>query len=216
MLVEILSGVAAGFESGGISGAAFAIPPATLAAMGRVPGLVFNLNAVAFAFSVGLFLLTTPILVVTALQCITSLSAVGPVRKTLSILLVLVLWWAVPLLATILLGLLWTALGILVICFIILLPLILNFVFLYYFLPAAHEFRQEQRAAAASATEPPDDISFAELGLALLAAACSLVTVAPIVVLATVLKSPLVFVGVMVRRASPAHTLTTTTLAITG
>ena len=216
MLVEILSGVAAGFESGGISGAAFAIPPATLAAMGRVPGLVFNLNAVAFAFSVGLFLLTTPILVVTALQCITSLSAVGPVRKTLSILLVLVLWWAVPLLATILLGLLWTALGILVICFIILLPLILNFVFLYYFLPAAHEFREEQRAAAASATEPPDDISFAELGLALLAAACSLVTVAPIVVLATVLKSPLVFVGVMVRRASPAHTLTTTTLAITG
>ena len=142
MLVEILSVVAAGFESGGISGAAFAIPPATLAAMGRVPGLVFNLNAVAFAFSVGLFLLTTPILVVTALQCITSLSAVGPVRKTLSFLLVLLLWWAVPLLATILLGLLWTALGILVICFIILLPLILNFVFLYYFLPAAHEFRQ--------------------------------------------------------------------------
>ena len=95
MLVEILSVVAAGFESGGISGAAFAIPPATLAAMGRVPGLVFNLNAVAFAISVGLFLLTTPILVVTARQCITSLSAVGPVRKTLSFLLVLVLWWAV-------------------------------------------------------------------------------------------------------------------------
>ena len=196
-LLELLSMLRSSYQSDGLRGALLAVPTSVFTAIGRVPEVVFNLNAVAFAISVGLLLLMTPILLVNAFRSVAALSSVGPARKTLSILLISLLWWSVPLLGTVLLALFWAVMGLLVVMFITLLPLFISISFLCMFLPAMSEFVDNERRKARNAP-PAEDISFAELGLALVAAACSLCTVAPLVVGAAMLKAPLVFLGVVV------------------
>ena len=187
------------YRSDGVAALLLSVPTAVFSAMAKIPGLTRDLNAVAFAISVGLLLLVTPVLIYALLRYIFALPTVGPARKTLSYTLVLLLWWALPLLGSVILALIWTVLGFLVMVFIVLLPLVATIAGLYYLLTGVEDSIQDQRRRFAEMGAEVEDITFVELGFALVAATVAACTVAPLVVLLALLKFPLVFLGVMLK-----------------
>lgn len=204
MLPEVLSDCTAmlttAVQEDGFCGGALAVPTATLWAISRVPWLTVNLASVAFAISVGLALLASPVLVGCAIRCIVALSDIGMVRKTLSISLIVAFSWAVPVLSTVALAMLWSVLGLCVMVFIGILPLILTGGVFMTVIPRMQVFCEAERAKSTQREargEVPDDITLAEFLLALAAGVLSMCTVAPLVVMATVVKSPFTFLGVV-------------------
>lgn len=191
VLAAYLDALQSSYASGGIVSSLSSVPSITLAAIHDVPSQVFNLNSVAWAISVALLLLITPIAFITGLQCCWSVAA-GPARKTLSTLFLFVLWPLFPVVGAVGLAALWAVLGLVVMVFIIVGPLAAVSSFTWMFISGAYDWRQEQQRLARN--QPVDDITFLELALALIVAPLSACTTAPIVACLTILKSPIVFI----------------------
>ena len=85
VLAAYLDALESSYAAGGLMRALLSVPGITLTAIHDVPSQTFNLNSVAWALSVALILLITPIAFITGLQCIFAVAA-GPARKTLSTL----------------------------------------------------------------------------------------------------------------------------------
>ena len=194
--------------------AIFSIPTAAISAVQSVPYLTFNLNSVALLISVGLAFLVTPVVLFVGLQCVWT-AAIGPARKTLTSLFIVALSPVLPALASVALALLWAVLGLFVMAFIVVLPLVLTVLFLISIGESANKWKTEQanwaRLHPLSASE---DITFSELGLALVVAFVSACTTAPVVAAWTLLKSPLVFLCVSF--ASAKNALSTLFKAVCG
>ncbi len=178
----------------GFAHAYLKVPAAAMWALGQVPGLVFRLNSVAFAVSCMLALLATPVVLFSALQCVWALNSIGPARKTLSTTFLLVLWPLAVAVAYTCLAIVWFVLGLGVVAFIWVTPVFVLSSVLWYTLPTLAAWRDRERANASRAVA--EDITFLELGLALLAAVVSACTTAPLVAALSLVKSPLVFLGI--------------------
>lgn len=181
----------------GLANAYLRAPAAAMWGMGQVPKLVYDLSSVAFVISVLLTMVVTPIALITAVQNVWAIKSIGPARKTLSATFILLLWPLPVVIAAIVLAAIWSVLGLLVVGFIWLLPPAYIIWALVYGLSGSAEWRTEQRRDAPR--EPPEDITFTELGLALFVAVLSACTTAPLVAALSLLKSPLVFISVTAR-----------------
>lgn len=175
------------------------LPSAIWWALGQVPRLVYDLNSAAFSFTLCMALLVTPIALITAVQCIWAIAGIGAARKLLSTTFLLLLWPFVVAFMTVALAGLWAMLGLGVIAFIWLLPLGIVVATLWYGLSSATEWRTEQHRIASRVDTEVVDITFLELGLALLVACISACTTAPLVAAVALLKSPIVFICVTLR-----------------
>lgn len=165
-----------------------------------------NLGTVGFALSVALMVLAMPLVFVTAFQTIWALSGIGVTRKVLISAAVAGLWWVWPACAAALLAFLWAVLTIIVAASAVLLPPAITFYSLAFLLPVAAEFRESERQRPQHGGE---DITVAQLSLAVVVGFCSSFFTGTAVVALTVVKSPLVFVSVLLTCAARGFLLIT-------
>ena len=202
VLTAYLDSLQSSYASGGIFSVLASVPAITLTAIHDVPSLTFNLNSVAWAISVALLMIITPVAFVTGLQCCWAVAA-GPARKTLSTLFLFLLWPIFPVVGAVGLAALWAVLGLFVMVFIVVGPLVAVSTFTWQFVGGAHEWRVEQQRLAHN--QPVEDITFLELAIALVVAPLSACTTAPLVACLAIVKSPVVFLCTV---SSTAYNLT--------
>ena len=119
----VFSDLCTSYSAGGLLTAVVHVPEIAIKAIASVPLLTAQLNSVAWIISTALVLFITPILIFTLLCYAWSLKSVGPARKTLSTIFILLLWPVVPMLGVIAVTLLWSVLALVVMAFIVVLPL---------------------------------------------------------------------------------------------
>ncbi|EOD30734.1 hypothetical protein EMIHUDRAFT_113136 [Emiliania huxleyi CCMP1516] len=167
-----------------------------------VPAAACNLASFGFTISLGLAMLCVPLVISTCVWTVWTLAAVGPARKTLSTILMCGLGPLVlPLLSSIVLGIAWVAFSVLAAAAATLLPCVVLLSALYWGLVSAAEFRTRERRKPQDGAQ---DITFTEMLLAIFAAATSLAVTGPVVLLLTLIKSPLVLLGATVSASSQA------------
>ena len=167
-----------------------------------VPAAACNLASFGFTISLGLAMLCVPLVISTCVWTVWTLAAVGPARKTLSTILMCGLGPIVlPLLSSIVLGIAWVAFSVLAAAAATLLPCVVLLSALYWGLVSAAEFRTRERRKPQDGAQ---DITFTEMLLAIFAAATSLAVTGPVVLLLTLVKSPLVLLGATVSASSQA------------
>ena len=197
ILRVLVDGFFSSYRSHGLLSTFASLPATTMWATSQVPSLVVDLNSVAFFISCALVLLATPVVIATLLHYVWMLRSIGPARKTLSTVFIVLLWPIVPLLCSVGAALIWSVLALGVMAFIVLLPPVATIYATGSFIGTVQAWRENERQNTQHLVA--EDITFLELGIALVVAAISLCTTAPLVALFSLIKSPFLFLAVVGR-----------------
>lgn len=189
----VFSDLCTSYSAGGLLTAVVHVPEIAIKAIASVPLLTAQLNSVAWIISTALVLFITPILIFTLLCYAWSLKSVGPARKTLSTIFILLLWPVVPMLGVIAVTLLWSVLALVVMAFIVVLPLAGTVYVIWLFCAVLSSWKDDLERSHSDYV----DITFFELGAGLFVAGVSACTTAPLVGCLALIKSPLVFLAVV-------------------
>lgn len=146
-----------------------------------------------FTITSVLVCLTVPLGLFTTIQTLWSWHAIGDTRKCLSSLLILFLWWTVPLVAIFLLAWSWAVVGILLEACMWVLPPVLVFLGCYWGVRGAAVLRAQE----AQKPQAKDDITISELACVLLVAVCCFFFSSWFLMLLTFCKGPLIFASTM-------------------
>ena len=169
--------------------------------------VAYEVAAIGFLTCLCGFVFLGPIVVGYAnLRLVWGLRRIGPVRKVLSTVLVTVLGlWLYPVLVSCLLAMTWLAIGIGAGFMLILFPGIVVGGAHWQFFWRGEQFVGESnrvweaRRRRGPDDSGPDDISVLELIVAIAVCAASAVTIAPLVLLLTVMKAPFVYLATLYR-----------------
>lgn len=163
----------------------------------EVSRLIPNFPSTGFRVSVSVGLLALPGFLLMALHCLWALSGVGPVRKTLSSVVVILLGVPFYILGLLLIStIIWTLLGFIAVGFALLAPVAFGG---YLFFAAAFDSYlshiENQRRLHREGNIVVQDINLSELILGLTVGCLCVSTFGVFAVALTILKSPLVYLG---------------------
>jgi len=151
------------------------------------------IGILGFVICFALVMMCVPLGLFTTIQTLWAWSKIGNGRKTMVTLLILLLWWTLPLLAGLLLGWSWFLVVVLLETATWVAPPVLIFLGAYWGIRACTAFRKEERVKP----QATDDIKLAETALVVMVACVSSCTAGWALFFLTLVKSPVVFVCTM-------------------